>query len=118
MTFATVSRFGSEKLCQNCEGGQPEGHRPWIEKTIRAHDWSISRLAVDAATGAVAGVCLCDVGTAEKRSQALHCITQTNTEASRLLSDYIKEMAQGYDEFGDPAVKKAMYLNFVTVDKR
>ena len=118
MTAATVSRFGSLKLCRNCEGGRLEDHRQWVKEAIRAHDWSVSRLAVDAATGAVAGVCLCDVASEQQPARALDSFIETNTEACQLTAGFLVQLVEGYDIFKALGVQKVLCLNMVTVDKR
>ena len=89
-----------------------------MKELVRAHDWSVSRLAVDATTGSVAGVCLCDVATAERPSRALDSVTQTKTEACQLLGGLIKQVMEGYDVFTALGVQKVLYLNLCSVEQR
>ncbi|XP_043210289.1 arylalkylamine N-acetyltransferase-like 2 [Amphibalanus amphitrite] len=105
-------------LCRNCEGGQPEDHRPWVKEVISTHDWRVSRVAVDAATGAVAGVCLCDIFTADQPTRSLEPLMQYDTEACRLLTNYLHQIEGDYDVLKALGVDKALYLSMVAVDER
>ncbi|XP_043210291.1 uncharacterized protein LOC122375148 [Amphibalanus amphitrite] len=106
------------KLCRNCEGGQLDDYRRRAKEIITSHDWRVSRLAVDAATGTVAGVCLCDMSTLDQPTHALDATLQNKSEACRLIADFLLQAEEGYDVFKDLGVKKVLNLNIVTVDKR
>ncbi|KAF0306849.1 hypothetical protein FJT64_021746 [Amphibalanus amphitrite] len=106
------------KLCRSCEGGQTEDHRPWVKKIITSHDWSVSRLAVDAATGTVAGVCLCDMSTLDQPTRALEPMAQTDSEACRLTAAFLHQLEGDYNPFKALGVDKVLCLNMVGVDKR
>ena len=85
---------------------------------VGSHDWSVSRLAVDTSTGRLAGVCLCDLGTAERPSQALAQLTATDTEACRLAGGFLAQLEEGYDVFQALDIDKVIHINIVTVDKK
>ena len=85
---------------------------------IPAHDWRVSRLAIDTATGRVAGVCLCEVTTADRPSQTLEPLATHGTEACRLVAGFLSQLGEGYDVFKALGVEKLLYMNIVVVDKR
>ena len=95
-----------------------EDHRAWVKEIIPAHNWAVSRLAVDAATGQVAGVCLCDVATVDQPSRAYDSLINTKTQACQIVMEFLEQLMGGYNVFKVFGVDKVLCLNMVTVDAR
>ena len=85
---------------------------------ILRHDWRVSRLALDADTGRVAGVCLCDMSTAERTSQALTPGAAFSTETRRISRGFFQQLGEDYDVFQALDIEKVLHLNITVVDRR